>query len=325
MIAATRLSQSKHLGSGSVAGSLPPCYAAGRKKVFFQIEGSVAGQWTGDGRPVGRPQCGGPWGRYNATMNRKTKHSTRGPAKQAGKPRSGSKAGRAGSKAGRSGSKTGRAKSTKLRIIGGDMRGRPIEYHGADFTRPMKDNIRENLFNILGRAVRGAVCFDLFAGTGALAFESLSRGAQSAVVIEQNRQAIEVIRKTTALLNLEDRMQILTGDAFKICSQLLVPKENDTPWIVFVSPPYVLWEESLEPLNAIIQSVLDHAPPGSVLMAETEKKFAADKLPEGDWDLREYGATRLAFIEPAMSCGLEMGIETCDSDNGSESGSGAPQ
>ena len=131
----------------------------------------------------------------------------------------------------------------------------------------MKDNIRENLFNILGRAVRGAVCFDLFAGTGALAFESLSRGATSARVVEQNRHAIEVIRKTTNRLGLEHRMEILSGDAFKIAGRLLMPPPNDTPWIVFVCPPYVLWEESLEGLRAIIQSTLDHAPPGSVLVA----------------------------------------------------------
>ena len=64
-----------------------------------------------------------------------------------------------------------------LRIIGGDMRGRTVHYHGAAFTRPMKDSVRESLFNIVGIATKGAICFDLFAGTGALAFEALSRGA----------------------------------------------------------------------------------------------------------------------------------------------------
>ncbi|MGB1816263.1 MAG: hypothetical protein ACPHJ3_12975 [Rubripirellula sp.] len=59
-------------------------------------------------------------------------------------------------------------------------------------------------------------------------------------------------------------------------------------------------------LNRIIQLTLDNAPPGSVLVAETEKKFDAAKLPAGEWDLREYGGTRLAFIEPAMKCGLRM-------------------
>lgn len=237
-------------------------------------------------------------------MNRK--HQRRSPA-------STSSAGRRGDL------KPGKSKATKLRIIGGDMRGRPIEYHGAEFTRPMKDNIRENLFNILGRAVRGAVCFDLFAGTGALAFESLSRGAISAMVVEQNRHAIDVIRKTTSRIGLEDRIKILPGDAFKIAGRLLMPPEDDTPWIVFVCPPYVLWEESLEGLCAIIQSTLDHAPPGSVLVAEMEKRFDVDQLPPGDWDLREYGGTRLGFIEPAMRCGLDLGsvdlVDSCEDES----------
>ena len=206
----------------------------------------------------------------------------------------------------KSSGKAKNANPTKLRVIGGDMRGRIIHYHGADFTRPMKDNIRENLFNILGRAVQGTICFDLFAGTGAMAFESLSRGAHSAVLVEQNRQAVKYIQKTAESIGVEDRIRMVTGDTFRLASSLLAPPVDDTPWIVFLCPPYVLWEESLVELKRIIQTTLDHAPPGSVLVAETEKKFDTEKLPTGVWDFREYGSTRLAFIEPAMECGMNL-------------------
>lgn len=170
----------------------------------------------------------------------------------------------------------------------------------------MKDNIRENLFNILGKAVRGAICFDLFAGTGALAFESISRGAQMVYAIEQNRLAIKVISKTAERLPVDGKLTLLTGDSFQLYPSLMRPPENDTPWIVFLCPPYVLWEQSLDSLNAIIRTTLQHAPPGSVLVAETEKRFDPGLLPPGDWDHREYGGTRLAFIEPASRCGLDM-------------------
>jgi 16S rRNA (guanine966-N2)-methyltransferase len=196
------------------------------------------------------------------------------------------------------------AKAAKLRIIGGQMRGRTIHYHGAAFTRPMKDNIRENLFNILGQAVRGSICFDLFAGTGAMGFESLSRGARSAVMIEQNRQAVQSIQRTADSLDVSSRIRLLTGDAFRLSGSLLAPPEDDTPWIVFVCPPYSLWQDSLDGLKRIIQTTLDHAPPGSVLVAEMERSFDSAKLPGGPWDLRDYGGTRLAFIEPAMRCGM---------------------
>ncbi len=198
------------------------------------------------------------------------------------------------------------SKPTKLRVIGGDMRGRIIHYHGEEFTRPMKDNIRENLFNILGKAVKGAICLSMVGGRGAMGFESLSRGAVSAVLVEQNRQAVKFIRKTADTLDIESRLRVVTGDTFRLAGNLLGPPQDDTPWIVFLCPPYILWEESLDSLNQIIQLTLDNAPPGSVLVAETEKKFDAAKLPQAEWDFREYGGTRLAFVEPAMKCGLRM-------------------
>lgn len=240
-----------------------------------------------------------PMRRYTCDMNSPKKQNTR-------RSKSGGAAKSSGSNRPKraDGSKPG--KPAKLRVIGGDMRGRIIHYHGEEFTRPMKDNIRENLFNILGKAVKGAICFDLFAGTGAMGFESLSRGAVSAVLVEQNRQAVKFIKKTADTLDIESRLQVVTGDTFRLAGNLLEPPQDDTPWIVFLCPPYVLWEDSLLQLNRIIQLTLDNAPPGSVLVAETEKKFDAAKLPAGEWDLREYGGTRLAFIEPAMKCGLRM-------------------
>ena len=193
----------------------------------------------------------------------------------------------------------------KLRIIGGQMRGRTVHYHGADFTRPMKDNVRENLFNILGPAIRGTLCFDLFSGTGALAFESISRGAQSVVAIEQSRPACKAIQKTANELGVDNQVRVLAGDALRLSSEILTLPEDDTPWIVFLCPPYVLWTDSLEQMSGIIRRFLQHAPLGSVLVAETDRPFDMSLLPKGDWDIREYGNVRLAFIQPAMRCGLE--------------------
>ncbi len=194
----------------------------------------------------------------------------------------------------------------KLRIIGGEMRGRTIQYHGAEFTRPMKDNIRENLFNIIGPSIRGMKCFDLFAGTGALALESISRGASAAVMIEQNRNAVRWIEQTVESLDIRNKVNVLFGDAFKLANQILQPPEDDTPWCVFLCPPYALWTESLGDLKRIIGLTLENAPPGSVLVVETEKSFDHTSLPTGQWDLREYGRTRLAFIKPAMICGMNL-------------------
>ena len=217
------------------------------------------------------------------------------------------KGGSAGGKRSTAGAgKAKQATPTKVRIIGGHHRGRVTDYHGADFTRPMKDNIRENLFNILGPSIRGRRAFDLFAGTGALAFEALSRGAQTAVLVEQNKQAIGFLQSTCRHLDLESNTTIVHGDAFLAGAAQLSAPDDDTPWVVFLCPPYALWDSMLAELKGLMARFTEHAPIGSVLVAETEKKFDAERLPRGNWDFREYGNTRLGFIESEPICGLRM-------------------
>lgn len=184
------------------------------------------------------------------------------------------------------------------------MRGRTVLYHGAEFTRPMKDNIRENLFNILGMSVRGSLCFDLFAGTGALAFEALSRGASSAILIEQNRKAADCIRQTAESLDITAKIDLRVGDTFRITRDLLSTPAQDTPWVVMLCPPYALWTERGDELNQIIRKVVDHAPPGSILVAETEKDFDTSSFPGYGWEHRVYGGTKLAITRPASACGM---------------------
>jgi len=198
-------------------------------------------------------------------------------------------------------------KPSKLRIIGGSMRGRGVTYHGAEFTRPMRDSVRENLFNILGKAPRGAVAIDLFAGTGVLALEAISRGAVRAIAVEPARRAIVQIRETSQQLDVGDRLKLISGDAFVLADKLLRPASDgdDTPWIVFLSPPYRMWHDELDfdRLCRIIQLVKQRAPLGSVLVIETDDRFDPRSLPAGDWDVRTYGSTRLCFLEPATVCG----------------------
>ncbi len=96
------------------------------------------------------------------------------------------------------------------------------------------------------------------------------------------------------------------GDTFRLYGQILGPPEDETPWCVFLCPPYALWTESLPELNRIITQALENGPPGSVLVAETEKSFDPTSLTAGNWDLRQYGGTRLAFIEPGNICGMTL-------------------
>lgn len=189
------------------------------------------------------------------------------------------------------------------------MRARTVTYHGAEFTRPMRDSVRENLFNILGRACKGAVAFDLFAGTGVLGFEALSRGAVHVSLVEPVRQAVIQIKKSIDQLDIASKTTVIQADAFYIADDLMRPRPgDDTPWIVFLSPPYAFWEDedTFPKLSSIIRQVQRNAPPGSVMCVETDTQFDTDRLPPGEWDIRTYGITRLAFIEPGNVCGMNL-------------------
>ncbi|MGB6976229.1 MAG: 16S rRNA (guanine(966)-N(2))-methyltransferase RsmD [Gammaproteobacteria bacterium] len=122
---------------------------------------------------------------------------------------------------------------SKLRIIGGVWRSRKIRFLSLPGLRPTPNRIRETLFNWLTPAVRGARCLDLFAGSGALSFEALSRGAQAAVMIDQSPEIIAVLQENAALLK--------TNAAEFYCATFPQGLEqlHLTPFdIVFLDPPF---------------------------------------------------------------------------------------
>src|SRR6478672_723645 len=95
-----------------------------------------------------------------------------------------------------------------LRIIGGSMRGRKLEYSGDMRTRPMKDRVREAVFNLLGYSVNGAHVIDPFAGTGAMAIEAISRGAAQATCIERHYPTSKLIERGARDLGIADRFTV---------------------------------------------------------------------------------------------------------------------
>src|SRR6188768_4242031 len=119
-----------------------------------------------------------------------------------------------------------------LRIIGGDWRGRRIRFPGKGGIRPTPDRVRETLFNWLMAKVPGSRCLDLFAGSGALGLEALSRGAAHATFVERDRENAARLRETTAEL-APGRAAVVEADAL---AWLAVPR---SPFdIVFLDPPF---------------------------------------------------------------------------------------
>lgn len=174
-----------------------------------------------------------------------------------------------------------------LRIIGGRFRGRKLLYSGDRRTRPMKDRLREAIFNLIGPAVRGSHAIDLFAGTGALGLEAVSRGADRATLIEQHHPTAALIRQNAASLEIADRVEVVPGNAFIWFRRGLAPR--DRRWTVFCSPPYDFFVERADEMAALIAGLIESSPAGSVIVVESDARFDGRTLPETErWDEREY-------------------------------------
>jgi 16S rRNA (guanine966-N2)-methyltransferase len=174
-----------------------------------------------------------------------------------------------------------------LRIVGGRFRGRKLQYSGDVRTRPMKDRVREAVFNLLGPAVKGKHALDLFAGTGALGLEALSRGAMRATFLEQHYPTADVLRRNIATLEVEKVCSVVTGNTFIWLRR--GPELGPEPWIVFCSPPYDFYVERLDEMLPLIGTLLELAPPQSMFVVESDERFQPERLPNPPaWDVRRY-------------------------------------
>jgi len=181
------------------------------------------------------------------------------------------------------------------RIIGGELRHRSLEFTPAARTRPMKDRVRESLFNLLGIDVNGALAIDLFAGTGALGFEAVSRGAARAVMAERHFPTADVIRRSARSLGLDGRVEVRAGDVL-LWAKRLPPLPADLPWLVFVSPPWSFFTERWDALRGLIEVIMQAAPAGSRMVVESDATFAAGSLPDADrWETRAVPPAMLHF------------------------------
>ena len=181
-----------------------------------------------------------------------------------------------------------------MRIVGGQLRGRTLAAPPSQAIRPTADRLRESLFNILvhayGDPVAGARVLDLFAGTGALGLEAMSRGAAFALFVDDGAEARALIRENVAALGLGGATRIFRRDATK-----LGPAYPVAPFsLAFLDPPYGrgLAEKALA-------SARDGGwlTPGALILVE-EAKDAGFKAPEGfeEIERRQYDDTELIFL-----------------------------
>ena len=140
-----------------------------------------------------------------------------------------------------------------MRVIGGEFRSRRLKSIAGVATRPTPDRLREALFNVLAPRIQGAQFLDLYAGTGAVGIEALSRGAARCVFVEKSRHAAAVLNENLASLGLEARARVILGNVATALARLY----GD---IVFLDPPYELDRE-----YGLALGILGAAPPPLVI------------------------------------------------------------
>ncbi len=184
-----------------------------------------------------------------------------------------------------------------MRIIAGSARGRRLKAPPGNLTRPTSDKVREALFSILGQPPTDAAVLDLFAGSGALGLEALSRGAVSATFVDDNNQALQTLRQNIDELDLARASQVVRGEAIRQLRRLARASAR-FHWI-FVDPPYAtqLAEQSLQEIAA--NQLL--SPGGQVIVEHDRRSEPSDAYGSLiKTDMRRYGDTSVSFYEVSM-------------------------
>jgi 16S rRNA (guanine966-N2)-methyltransferase len=182
-----------------------------------------------------------------------------------------------------------------IRVIAGSARGRKLKLVPGDSTRPIMDRVKEALFSIIGADIYDSHFLDVFAGTGSVGIEALSRGAQSAVFYDLERKAITTIQENVALARVADRAVIQRGDAFTVLSQ-----RPSVPFdFVYIAPPQYkgMWQKALAALDQNPSMVSDE---GLVIVQIDPDELEDHTLQQFQKvDERKYGNTLLLFYEKA--------------------------
>lgn len=181
---------------------------------------------------------------------------------------------------------------TRLRIIGGSVRGFKLKDVPGDSTRPITDMVKESLFNILGGDIIDCVFWDLFGGTGSVGLEALSRGASYVLFSDKNRNAINTLKFNIAHTGFSEKSRLVFGDAFS----LLRESQGKTFDYIYIAPPQYkeMWLEALKILDENIDNLAND---GWVIVQIHPREYQKiDLTMLEQFDERKYGSTLLVFF-----------------------------
>lgn len=182
-----------------------------------------------------------------------------------------------------------------MRITGGQFGGRNLKVPKSDLIRPTQDRVREAVFNIIQFELPGKDFLDLFAGSGAVGIEALSRGADKVVFVEKERRHLAVLKENLSALRLEEQSgspDVIAADVYAFINRYSGPGFD----IVFADPPYALGEEKGYASVLATAAARGLVRPGGLFIAEMTAVQNAEETP--GWELvrdRIYGKTRICL------------------------------
>ena len=184
-----------------------------------------------------------------------------------------------------------------MRIISGKARGTKLYTLEGMNTRPTLDRVKESIFNIIQNKIEDSKVLDLFAGSGAIGLECISRGAKEAILCDKSKEAIEIIKKNAQKTHMEEQVQILNTD-YETCLEKIKKQQFD---IIYLDPPYET-NYIVEALKKIIK--FEMATNESIIIVETddEKRILKEieDLEVKIVDKRKYGRATIIFLKSEM-------------------------
>jgi len=188
---------------------------------------------------------------------------------------------------------------TTIRIVAGALRGRKISCTVTPELRPTPQMVREAFFSILGNAIPDRPFIDIFAGTGVVGMEALSRGAKSALLVERDPQFAKAIETHLRAFDLTRQTKLYRTDAYRWVAAWNAPAE---PVNVFLSPPFADLSQKTDDLLNAVRTLQSKVAEDSLIVVQTERDSPLDKAEElRSWELRQYGRNELRIWQRELS------------------------
>lgn len=180
-----------------------------------------------------------------------------------------------------------------MRVIAGSARSLRLKTVPGDKTRPTTDRIKETLFNMIAPKIPDCRFLDLFSGSGGIGIEALSRGAAEAVFVEQDRQALQIIRQNLQFTRLSDRARVIAGEAVRTVSSMGTERAFD---VIFMDPPY---DNGLE--RKVLEALRESraADENTLIIIEASNDTDFSYLEEAGYVMernKSYGSNRHVFV-----------------------------